>query len=113
MLINLNNYRLNFSFIARIPPYGDASPEFTDMDVALPYETQAMPDPMGDVSKDCMNEELVKSSATNSKDDTANQEVSGSNVDDAHLQTKVILNSVVHSIVPFPRPGGDMAAPLW
>lgn len=72
----------------RIPPYGDASPEFTDMDVALPYETQAMPDPMGDVSKDCMNEELVKSSATNSKDDTANQEVSGSNVDDASPSDK-------------------------
>jgi hypothetical protein len=48
----------------------------------LPSEAQQMTDPMGQVPNSVLNEELVKSTSTASKDDSGNSKTSDSNVED-------------------------------
>jgi hypothetical protein len=49
----------------------------------LPSEAQQVTDPMGQIPNSALNEELVKSKSTASKDDSGNSKTSGSNVEDA------------------------------
>ncbi|XP_047071740.1 uncharacterized protein LOC124680732 [Lolium rigidum] len=72
----------------RVPRQGEVASDCASMEDkhghgGLPSEAQQVTDPMGQIPNSALNEELVKSTSTASKDDSGNSKTSGSNVEDA------------------------------